>query len=93
MIGRLRDLFPKAYIVGWKFELEGNLEEAVQEGLQQIAINRTDACVVNGSAFGPEFGFCTKKGLLRTLPTKDALSDWLLAIVSREVPSAGEDLS
>jgi phosphopantothenate---cysteine ligase (CTP) len=92
LIGRLRDLFPNAYIVGWKFELEGNPADVVQEGLRQIEVNRTDACVVNGNAFGTEFGFCTSQGLIRILPTKDALSDWLLAIVGREVLNAREDL-
>jgi phosphopantothenoylcysteine synthetase/decarboxylase len=89
LIHRLRDLFAKAYIVGWKFELEGTAADVVQEGLQQIELNRTNACIVNGSAFGPGFGFCTGQGLVRTLSTKDALSDWLLEVVGSASP-AGE---
>jgi phosphopantothenoylcysteine synthetase/decarboxylase len=85
LIGRLRDLYPSAYIVGWKFELEGKPADVVQEGLRQIEVNRTDACVVNGSAFGSGFGFCTSQGLVQTLPTKDALSDWLPEVIGREV--------
>jgi phosphopantothenate---cysteine ligase (CTP) len=84
LIRRLRDLFANAYIVGWKFELEGASADVVREGIQQIQVNRTDACIVNGSAFGPGFGFCTGAGLLRTLPTKDALSDWLVEVVVRD---------
>jgi phosphopantothenoylcysteine synthetase/decarboxylase len=89
LIRRLRDLFAKAYIVGWKFELEGTAADVVQEGLQQIELNRTNACIVNGSAFGPGFGFCTSQGLVRTLSTKDALSDWLLEVVD-SASTAGE---
>jgi phosphopantothenoylcysteine synthetase/decarboxylase len=85
LIRRLRDLFANAYIVGWKFELEGTPRDVVHEGVQQVELNRTNACIVNGSAFGPGFGFCTARGLVRTLPTKDALSDWLLEVVARNV--------
>jgi phosphopantothenate---cysteine ligase (CTP) len=85
LIRHLRDLFPNAYIVGWKFELEGTPTETVQEGVRQMQSNRTDACIVNGSAFGPGFGFCTPKGLLQTIPTRDALADWLLDLLSTEV--------
>jgi phosphopantothenate---cysteine ligase (CTP) len=81
LIRRLREWFASAYIVGWKFELEGTPTEAVQEGVQQIRFNQTNACVVNGSAFGPGFGFCTDQGLVRTLATKDALSNWLVEVV------------
>jgi phosphopantothenoylcysteine synthetase/decarboxylase len=83
LIHRLRDLFAKAYIVGWKFELEGTPMDVVQRGVQQIELSRTNACIVNGSAFGPGFGFCTGQGLLRSLPTKDALSDWLLEVLGK----------
>ena len=84
LIRLLRELFARAYIVGWKFELEGTSTDVVQEGIRQIELNRTNACVLNGSAFGSGFGFCTRQGLLRTLSTKDALSDWLLEVVARE---------
>jgi len=81
LIRGLRDLFASAYIIGWKFELEGTPIGVVREGVQQIGLSRTNACVVNGSAFGPGFGFCTGQGLVRTLPTKEALSDWLVEVV------------
>ncbi len=83
LIRLLRDLFASAYIVGWKFELEGTPMEVVRKGVQQIELSRTNACVVNGVAFGPGFGFCTRQGLLRSLPTKDALSDWLLEVLAK----------
>ncbi len=90
LLGRLRDLFVRAYIVGWKFELQGTSAEAVQEGVRQIELNRTDACIVNGQAFGPGFGFCTTQGLVRTLPSKDVLSDWLLKMVGQPSDANGD---
>ena len=83
LIRQLRELFPSAYIVGWKFELEGKPEDVVKEGLRQIATNRTNGCVLNGAAFGSGFGFCTVKGLIQTVPTKEALTEWLLEFVSK----------
>src|ERR1700744_45643 len=67
LIRRLRGLFAGAFIVGWKFELEGTPADVVQKGIQQIDSNGTNACIVNGDAFGSGFGFCTRRGLVRTL--------------------------
>jgi phosphopantothenoylcysteine synthetase/decarboxylase len=83
LIRDLRKLFAGAYIIGWKFELDGTPMDVVREGVRQIEVNRTNACILNGSAFGPGFGFCTGLGLLCTLPTKDALSDWLVEVVGK----------
>jgi len=52
----LRDLHPKAVIIGWKYEVDGHREQAVQRALRQIQECRTDACVVNGPAYGSGFG-------------------------------------
>jgi phosphopantothenoylcysteine synthetase/decarboxylase len=93
LIRRLRGLFASAYIAGWKFELEGSPGDVVREGVQQIESNGTNACVVNGSAFGVGFGFCTRRGLVRTLPTKDALSEWLLEVIAGEAIPGPKDSS
>ena len=90
LIRGLRDLFGSAYIVGWKFELEATPMEVVREGVRQIELSRTNACIVNGSAFGPGFGFCTRRGLVRTLATKDALADWLVELVGSNSTAAVE---
>jgi phosphopantothenoylcysteine synthetase/decarboxylase len=87
LIRDLRDLFANSYIIGWKFELDGTPMDVVREGVRQIKVNRTNACVLNGSAFGPGFGFCTDLGLVCTLPTKDALSDWLVEVVGKASPA------
>ena len=84
LILQLRELFANAYIVGWKFELDGKPEDVVRKGLQQIRLNRTNACVINGAAFGPGFGFCTGNGLVHTAATRDELADWLVNRLGEE---------
>lgn len=64
IIGSLRTLFPEALLVGWKYEVEGNREDVVQAGVRQMEENRTDACVLNGTAYGKGFGICEKAGAL-----------------------------
>jgi phosphopantothenate---cysteine ligase (CTP) len=83
VIAGLRDLFPNALIVGWKLELEGSREDLVREATQQVKKNRTDACVINGRAFGDGFGFCTSEGLLRSVPSKPELASFLVQWVER----------
>lgn len=84
VIVSLRDWFPRARIVGWKYELVGGREDALAAGRRQLAEARTDACVVNGAAFGPGFGLLGRAGELgRTFATKDALVSGLVAWASR----------
>lgn len=59
IIGRLRAWFPDAFLVGWKYEVDGNRESVVAKARQQIAHNRTDVCVANGPAYGEGFGVVT----------------------------------
>jgi len=78
VIAKLRDLFPNALIVGWKLELEGSRDDLVREASQQVKKNRTDACVINGRAFGDGFGFCTSEGLQEVLSSKAELASFLV---------------
>lgn len=56
VLPRLRGWFPRAWIVGWKYELEGTREDAVEAARTQLAPKRTDATILNGAAYGPGFG-------------------------------------
>lgn len=60
IIRSLREWFPKALLVGWKYEVEGNEETALAKGREQIINSATDACVVNGPIFGTGFVLCNK---------------------------------
>jgi phosphopantothenoylcysteine decarboxylase/phosphopantothenate--cysteine ligase len=73
IISDLRRWFPESWLVGWKYELEGNRAQAVGRGTQQLVDNRTDACVINGRAYGDGFGLLTSVRKLVDLPDKHAL--------------------
>ena len=57
LLPELRELFPAAKITGWKYELDGAPADALAKAREQLAACRTDACVVNGAAWGTGFGF------------------------------------
>ena len=85
VIARLRELFPEAFIVGWKFELDGSPADVISKGMQQIETYATNACIVNGSAFGSGFGFCDRSGLISTVGSKPELADLLWKLVTTRV--------
>jgi len=57
VIHELRDLFPVSRIVGWKFELIGSRADVLAAAIRQLHESRSDACVMNGDAYGAGFGF------------------------------------
>src|SRR5688572_17630598 len=59
IIGELRSLFPKAVLVGWKYEVDGDRGSVIAKAQQQIRENTTNACVANGAAYGEGFGVVT----------------------------------
>ena len=84
IISRLRQIFPKALIVGWKFETDGDLATALKTGRRQISENRTDACVLNGPAYGDGYGVLTLEGDCEHQPTSDALFQTLEQRLARK---------
>jgi phosphopantothenate---cysteine ligase (CTP) len=60
IIAELRGWFPKTKIVGWKFEAEGGRADVIRVAERQIKDYSTDACVVNGPAYGNGFGLVTR---------------------------------
>jgi phosphopantothenoylcysteine synthetase/decarboxylase len=89
LIGRLRGLFPKAKIVGWKYELDGEREDVIARGGAQIAINQTDACILNGAAYGRGFGVLLPDGKCEHLKGREALEEWLVRWLRAETDGAG----
>jgi phosphopantothenoylcysteine decarboxylase/phosphopantothenate--cysteine ligase len=61
IIAELRDWFPKAKIVGWKYEADGGRAEALRSAKKQITECNTDVCVANGPAYGRGFGVVTAR--------------------------------
>jgi len=62
IIAGLRDLFPRAKLVGWKYEVDGDRAGALRAAANQLRECRTDACVANGPAYGTGFGLVTGGG-------------------------------
>lgn len=89
VIGGLREVFPNALIVGWKLELDGSREDLIREATLQVKKNRTDACVINGRAFGDGFGFCTLEGLQESFSSKPELAAFLVKWAEAELVGRG----
>ncbi len=79
ILPRLREWFPVAFIVGWKYELDGDRAAALEKGAAQIRECRTNACVVNGAAYGEGFGILLPNGSLREIEDKSRLAAALVA--------------
>lgn len=58
----LREWYPQALIVGWKFEVEGGREDALEAGRRQLLEARSDLCVVNGPAHGAGYTLLSASG-------------------------------
>lgn len=56
IIAEFRGWFPNAFLVGWKFEVEGDRERAILMARKQIESCQTNASVANGPAYGAGFG-------------------------------------
>ena len=73
IIAGLREWYPNSLLVGWKYEVEGGRESVLKMAGRQLADCRTDACVVNGPAYGKAFGLVTKDSTLTPLADVAAL--------------------
>ena len=73
VIAELRSIFPKGVLVGWKYELEGDRADALKKAFAQIETNHTTACVVNGAAYGSDFGLCEPPDSVAGFSDKGAL--------------------
>jgi len=80
LIASLRDWFPQARLVGWKYEVDGQREAVLRLAADQIRECRTDACVANGPAYGEGFGLVRHGG--DCLHLRDAPA--LCAVLERE---------
>jgi phosphopantothenoylcysteine synthetase/decarboxylase len=87
LLPELAALFPKARIVGWKFELEGDRSLALERAKQQLQENNSALCVLNGAAFGDGFGILDPQGSCQTAPTRGELCHLLTVWAGRLLPA------
>lgn len=84
LIARLREWFPQATLVGWKFEVDGTPADALAQAARQLADCRTDACVVNGPAYGEGFGLVRPGRAVEPCATAEALFAALARLLDGE---------
>ena len=77
VIRQLRTFFPAARIAGWKYEMDGSRQNALLRGWSQIEDCKTDACIVNGAAYGDGYAFCPGRDQSIHLETVAALAEHL----------------
>jgi phosphopantothenoylcysteine synthetase/decarboxylase len=87
LIDTLRRLFPASILIGWKYELTGTLNDVMAKGRRQMDDCLTDACVLNGAAYGSGFGMVSRAGEQVHLPDKVALCRFLIDWAER-MPTA-----
>ncbi len=80
ILPELRSWFPAARLIGWKYELDGSRDQAVARAAKQIREARSDACVINGAAYGPGFGVLTPDGSIAHLADKPSLAAHLAGL-------------
>ncbi len=73
IIAELRNWFPRAFLAGWKYEVDGSRDELLAKAAQQIVENRTDAAIANGRAYGEGFGLVSGQGNCQHLRTVQEL--------------------
>jgi phosphopantothenoylcysteine decarboxylase/phosphopantothenate--cysteine ligase len=81
ILRQLRRLFSQAVIVGWKYEVDGNRAGAVGLGETQIRECHTNACVVNGPAYGLGFGLLLNTGAIQHLRGPEDLYEALEKLI------------
>src|SRR5262249_18161500 len=65
ILAELRPWFPQGFLAGWKYEVEGGRAGVIASGQRQLAECRTDACVLNGPAYGAGFGLLMQEGTIQ----------------------------
>jgi phosphopantothenate---cysteine ligase (CTP) len=83
VLPQLRGWYPKALIVGWKFEVEGVRTDVEAAARRQFNESANDYCVMNGPAYGAGFGLMAAAGEIREYPDRAALLEALAALVAR----------
>jgi phosphopantothenoylcysteine synthetase/decarboxylase len=78
VLPKLRSWFPRAVIVGWKYELAGTRADAFAAAWRQLRECAIDACVLNGAAYGDGFATCEPDGCVRPSADVSALTELLV---------------
>jgi phosphopantothenoylcysteine synthetase/decarboxylase len=91
IITELRQWFPMTRLVGWKYEVDGVRENAIRQAEKQLGICLTDACVVNGPAYGEGFGLVQGGGEYTHVENNKELFEKLEKFIRQEPESFSPD--
>lgn len=86
IISQLRDWYPRAWLAGWKYEVDQGRSSVLELAKHQLEECRTDACVANGPAFGVGFGIVRLGQPLEECLTAAELYDALQRFASAPRP-------
>ena len=73
ILPQLRNWYPAAFIVGWKYELDGTRQEAEKRALRQLEESQSNLCVLNGAAYGEGFGLVSPGGAIQHATSAEEL--------------------
>ncbi|NCY20650.1 hypothetical protein EBX31_01675 [bacterium] len=81
ILNKIRNLAPKVKIVGWKWEADGSKTDIMKAAKAQILECHSDACILNGPAYGEGYLFLPSKGDFTTCPDPVALGHVIAAFL------------
>lgn len=83
IIRSLRQWYPRALLVGWKYEVDGDRAAVITKAHAQIKECSTDLCIANGPAYGLGFGVLGQDGTYNHVRAPEELFTELEAILTR----------
>jgi len=82
LIAELRELYPDSWLVGWKYEVDGDRGGVVAAATKQIENYKTSGCIANGPAYGEGFGLVLNGEQHTHVENAQALFDELLRMIT-----------
>ena len=73
ILPQLRRWYSTAFIVGWKYELDGARQDAHKRALRQIDESKSNLCVLNGAAYGQGFALVSPGGEIQHTTSAEEL--------------------
>lgn len=73
----LRSMFPEAFLVGWKYEVEGAPQTAVEKSRLQLKTCQTNLSITNGPAYGNGFAVVDSDGSMVHAKSRESLYEIL----------------
>ncbi len=83
ILPELKKMYPGSIVVGWKYEMDGGIGTAVSRAEAQILEASSDACVVNGAAYGQGFGWMLRGKSPRHCARNNDLAEEIREFIER----------